>query len=91
VRSLDIKRKLNAIAENLKDLQIRETTRIDWHCLTQRERLLFDKIREIQEEYSPQTPPDDVLEENHALFVKGIETMARRGDSNGQKLTLNIT
>jgi len=78
VKSLDMARKLNTIAENLKDLQIKKTTRIDWHCLTQRERVLFDKVNEIKDEYWPQLPPDDVLQENHALFVKGIEIMMRR-------------
>jgi len=71
-------RKLNRIAENLKELEIEGTTRIDWHCLTERERLLFDKITEIKESYWPQLPPDDVLKENHGLFVKGIEIIARR-------------
>jgi len=71
-------RKLNTIAENMKDIQIKDTTRIDWYCLTERERVLFDKISEIKDEYWPQLPPDDVLRENHALFVKGIEIIMRR-------------
>jgi len=78
VKTLDMTRKLNRIAENLKDIQIEDTTRIDWYCLTQKERVLFDKITEIKDEYWPQTPPDDVLRENHALFVKGIEIIMRR-------------
>ena len=41
-------------------------------------RLLFDKIIEIKERYWPQLPPADVLKENHASFVKGIEIVARR-------------
>ena len=78
MKTLDMTRRLDAIAETLKDLQIKDTTRIDWRCLTQGERLLFDKITEIKEEYWPQLPPDDVLEENHALFVKGTEIIMRR-------------
>jgi hypothetical protein len=78
VKSLDITRKLDAIAENVKEFKIKGTTRIDWYCLTERERLLFDKVNEIKEEYWPHFPPDDVLEENHALFVKGIEIIVRR-------------
>jgi len=78
MKVVDMAQKLNAIAENMKDLQIEGTTRIDWNCLTERERLLFDRIREIQDEYKPYLPPDDVLKENHALFNKGIEILARR-------------
>lgn len=78
MKSLDVARRLNRVAENLKDIQFKETTRIDWYCLTEKERLLFDKINEIKDEYWPQLPPDDVLRENHELFVKGIEIIARR-------------
>jgi hypothetical protein len=78
VKILDMTRRLDAIADNLKDLRIEGTTRIDWNCLTERERLLFDRIVEIQDEYKPHLPPDDVLQENHALFNKGIEIIARR-------------
>jgi len=78
VKSLDMAWKLNRIAESMKGLETEGTTRIDWHCLTERERLLFDKITEIKERYWPQLPPDDVLKENHELFVKGIEIVARR-------------
>jgi len=70
-------RRLDALAANMTDLQIEGTTRIDWRCLTERERLLFDRIREIKEEYGSD-PPADVLQENHALFNKGIEILARR-------------
>jgi len=77
VKSLDITRKLDAVAENLKDLRIEGTTRIDWNCLTERERLLFDRINKIKDEYGS-NPPDDVLQENYALFNKGIEIIARR-------------
>ena len=77
MKVVEMARKLDAIAENLKDLQIKGTTRIDWNCLTERERLLFDRINEIKDEYGS-NPPDDVLQENHALFIKGIEIVARR-------------
>lgn len=77
MKVFEMARKLDAIAENLKDIQIKGTTRIDWNCLTERERLLFDRINEIRDEYGA-NPPDDVLRENHALFVKGVEILARR-------------
>lgn len=77
MKSLDMVRKLDHIAENMRDLQIKGTTRIDWNCLTERERLLFDRINEIKDEYGS-NPPDVVLQENQALFNKGIEILARR-------------
>ena len=70
-------RRLDALAANMTDLQIEGTTRIDWHCLTERERLLFDRILKIKEEYG-RDPPADVLQTHHALFNKGIEILARR-------------
>lgn len=73
----DMARRLDALAAKMKDLQIEGTTRIDWRCLTERERLLFDRILEIKEEYGSD-PPEDVLQEHHALFNKGIEILARR-------------
>ena len=78
MKPADITRKLDTIAENMKTLRIKGTTRIDWNCLTHEERTLFEKVNELKEEYSPHYPPDDVLEENHALFVKGIELIMRR-------------
>ena len=77
MKVFDVARRLDAVAENLKDLEIKGTTRIDWNCLTERERLLFDRINEIREEYGS-NPPGDVLQENHALFNKGVEILARR-------------
>lgn len=73
----DMIQKLDSIAENLTDLQIEGTTRIDWRCLTQKEVLLFDKITELTDKYGSQLP-NDVLIENSALFDKGIEILARR-------------
>jgi hypothetical protein len=74
----DLKRKIDVIDESMKTLRIRGTTRIDWNCLTYEERTLFEKVWELKEEYLPNHPPDDVLEENHDLFVKGIELLIRR-------------
>jgi len=77
VKIVEMARRLDAIAANMTALQIEGTTRIDWHCLTERERLLFERILEIKEEYG-RDPPEDVLQANHALFNKGIEILARR-------------
>lgn len=78
MKTLDIQRKLDAIDENLKTLRIKGTTRIDWNCLTNQERVLFEKVNNLKEEYAPRYPPDDVLQENHALFIKGIELVIHR-------------
>jgi hypothetical protein len=40
VKSHEMTRKLNRVAEDLKDIPIKDTTRIDWYCLTERERVL---------------------------------------------------
>ena len=74
----DLTKRVDELDESLKTLRIKGTTRIDWNCLTHEERTLFDKIHEIKDEYSPHYPPDDVLKENHDLFVKGIELIMRR-------------
>ncbi len=79
MKTLDMKRKIDAIEESLETLRIKGTTRIDWNCLTRQERALFEKVYELKEEYAPGSPPDDVLEENNALIVKGIELVIRRG------------
>jgi len=57
VKSLDMARKLNRIAENMKEPETEGTTRIDWHCLTERERLLFDKMHAWDKETS--IPPSN--------------------------------
>ena len=70
--------KLKHIAENLKDLPIEGTTKIDPNCLTERERMLFSKVYEIQDKYAPSLPPLDVLYENRELFGKAHEIIVRR-------------
>jgi len=39
--------KLKHVAENIKDPLIKGTTKIDPNCLTERERMLFEKVCEI--------------------------------------------
>ena len=78
MKSLDVKRKIDSIEESLETLRVKGTTRLDWNCLTRQERALFEKFIDLKEEYAPGGPPDDVLQENHALIVKGIELVMRR-------------
>ena len=49
--------------------------RFDISCFTQEERLLFDKIRDLQEQYGNQVP-SEVLEANKALIYKAEEILA---------------
>ena len=70
--------KLKHIAENMEDLPIEGTTKIDPNCLTERERKLFRKFDEIQDKYAPNLPPLDVLYENRELFNKATEIIVRR-------------
>jgi hypothetical protein len=77
MKTANIERKISSIEESMKPLRIKGT-RIDWNCLTHEERTLFGKVWELKEEYSPSSPPDDVLEENHGLLIKGIELLMRR-------------
>ena len=70
--------KLKRIAENMRDLPIEGTTKIDPNCLTERERVLFNKVYEIRDKYAPALPPADVLMDNRTLFDKAIEIIVRR-------------
>jgi len=90
MKPADMTRRIDAIAESMKTLRVKGTTRIDWNCLTREERTLFEKVNELKEEYLPNYPPDCVLEENHALFVKGIELIMRRAIDLFQEATKAI-
>lgn len=79
MKIVDLERRIDAVEESMETLRIKGTTRIDWNCLTSQERVLFEKVSELTEEYSPRYPPDDVLEENHDLLIKAIELLIRRG------------
>lgn len=78
MRARELDWKLRQLAEKMEDVPIAGTTRIDWNCLTERERMLFDRVCEIRDKYAPSPPPDDVLAENFELFVKGIQLFMRR-------------
>jgi len=56
------------------------STRIDRECLSERERMLFQKVQEITEQYGddPRRIPDNVLVENSEIARKALEIMARR-------------
>jgi hypothetical protein len=79
VKARELGWKLRRLEEKMSDdVSISGTTRIDWDCLTEKERVLLDKVCEIRDRYAPSLPPDDVLAENFELFAKGIQLFARR-------------
>ena len=53
-------------------------TRIDFNCLTEPERALFEKIQVIIDKYAPAIPPKDIIEKNAALWYKGLEIFGKR-------------
>jgi len=71
-------RRINGLEESMKTLRVEGNTRIDWNCFTSEEQILFEHIRELKDKYAPYHPPDDVLEANHDLFLKGLEILFRR-------------
>lgn len=74
----EIGKRVDGLEESLKTLRVEGNTRIDWNCFTFEEQTLFEHIRELKEKYAPYNPPDDVLEANHHLFLKGLEIFFRR-------------
>jgi hypothetical protein len=78
VKIAELTKRVDELGESLKTLRIKGTTKIDWNCLTSEEQALFDKVYKLKAEYSPYSPPDDVLAANNDLFIKGIELLLRR-------------
>jgi hypothetical protein len=60
------------------DGSAKSETRIDFNCLTEPERQLFERIQEITNKYAPASPPKDVIEKNADLWNKGLQIFARR-------------
>ncbi len=56
------------------------STRIDWQCLSGHERMLFEKLEKLSEEYGNRFEdiPKDVLAENLEAISKGAEVIFRR-------------
>ena len=69
--------RVDSLSEELADLA-KTDTRIDFSCLTESERQLFDRIQKIVDKYAPASPPQDVIAKNADLWNKGLEIFARR-------------
>ena len=72
-----LNRRINSLSRGLT-VPVKTETRIDFNCLTEPERELFNKVREIMDKYSPGSPPQDVIVKNADLWNKGLEIFARR-------------
>jgi len=72
-----LNRRVNSLSEDLTE-PVKTETRIDFSCLTEPERVLFNKVREIMDKYAPGSPPQDVIVKNSDLWNKGLEIFARR-------------
>lgn len=53
-------------------------TKIDWNCLSEPERQLLERVKEIIDKYAPSMPPKDVIEKNADLWYKGLEIFGTR-------------
>ena len=72
-----LNRRVNSLSRGLTD-PVKTETRIDFNCLSEPERQLFNKVREIMDEYAPGSPPRDVIAKNADLWNKGLEIFGRR-------------
>lgn len=72
-----LNRRVNSLSQDLTD-SVKTETRIDFNCLTEPERELFNKIQEIMDKYAPGSPPQDVIAKNSDLWNKGLEIFGRR-------------
>jgi hypothetical protein len=72
-----LNRRVNSLSQEIAD-PVKTDTKIDWNCLSEPERQLIDKIREISDKYAPGIPPQDLINKNADLWYKGLEIFARR-------------
>ncbi len=72
-----LNRKVGSLSRELDD-SAKSETRFDMNCFTEPERVLFERVHEIVDQYAPGSPPLDVIEKNADLWHKGLEIFARR-------------
>jgi hypothetical protein len=72
-----LSRRVKGLSEDIAD-SVKTETRLDFSCLSEPERALFNRVQEILDEYAPSSPPQDVIEKNGDLWNKGLEIFARR-------------
>ena len=72
-----LNRKVKGLSTKI-DNPIQTETRIDISSFSEPERKLLDKVQEIVDKYAPGRLPQDVIENNSALWYKGLESFGRR-------------
>ena len=77
MKAWQLNKRVGDLSEELAD-SVKTDTRIDFSCLTEPERQLFDRIQKIMDKYAPASPPQDVIAKNADLWNKGLEIFARR-------------
>ena len=77
MKAWQLNKRVGDLSEELAD-SVKTDTRIDFSCLTEPERQLFDRIQKIVDKYAPASPPQDVIDKNADLWNKGLEIFARR-------------
>ena len=73
-----LKTKLNNVSSRMPDQPQSGSTKIDPSCLTEGERLLFQRITEFAEKHGSHPTPDELAQE-WPLIVKGYEVVRWRG------------
>ena len=77
MKSWQLNNRISEISGKLED-SVETETWIDFRCLSEPEKELFEEIREITDKYSPAVPPPDVIQKNSKLWYKGLEIFGRR-------------
>ena len=72
-----LSRRVKGLSEDIAD-PVKTETRLDFSCLSEPERALFNRVQEILDEYAPSSPPQDVIVKNADLWNKGLEIFGRR-------------
>jgi hypothetical protein len=77
LKSWQLNRKIKGLSNRIDD-SVQTDIRFDINSFSEPERKLLDNVQEIVDKYAPGTPPQDVIENNSALWHKGLEIFARR-------------
>ena len=78
MKTHELDARLKRISGRMETFPVEGTTKIDPNCLTERERMVIQKVGEINEKYAPNLPPVDVMFENWELFSKVAQIMIER-------------
>jgi len=77
LKSWQLNKKIKGLSGKLAD-SAKTETRFDINSFSEPERKLLGRVQEIVDKYAPASPPQDVIENNSALWYKGLEIFGRR-------------